>query len=105
MIDAIRRLMLAGLGTLDLTEEKLRAAFDDLVKRGELSEKDARETINDWTRRASEGRVRLQQQIEDTFKRMTESRDSSLKSTIEALTARVEALERRLGDQQQPPAL
>lgn len=105
MIDAIRRLMLAGLGTLDLTEEKLRAAFDDLVKRGELSEKDARETITTWTRRASEGRVRLQQQIEDTFKRMTESRDSSLKSTIEALTARVEALERRLGDEQQPPAL
>ena len=105
MIDAIRRLMLAGLGTLDLTEEKLRAAFDDLVRRGEISEKDARETIADWARRANEGRSRLQQQIEETIKRMSESRESPLRASIDALTARVEALERRLDEQSQPPAL
>jgi len=105
MIETIRRLMLAGLGTLDLTEEKLRALFDDLVKRGEISEKDARETIADWARRANEGRTRLQQQIEETIRRMSESRDSSLRQAIDALNARVAALERRLDERDAPPAL
>ena len=105
MLETIRRLMLAGLGTLDLTEEKLRAVFDDLVRRGEVTEKEARETITDWSRRASEQRTRLQQQIESTIRRMSESRDSSLREAIDALAARVDALERRLDDHLRPPAM
>ena len=45
MIRTLRTLMLAGLGTLDLTEERLRAAFGDLVERGEVTEKDARDLV------------------------------------------------------------
>ncbi len=103
MIETIRRLILAGLGTLDLTEEKLRAVFDDLVRRGEITEKEARETVTDWMRRANEQRARLQQQIDDSIKRFTEKRDAPLREAIEALTARVEALERRLEPPSQPP--
>jgi len=31
MLEPLRKLLLAGLGTVDLTEEKLKAIFDDLV--------------------------------------------------------------------------
>jgi len=34
MVDALRKLLLAGLGALDLTEEKAKGVFNGLVARG-----------------------------------------------------------------------
>ena len=68
MVEALRKLLLAGLGTLDLTEEKARAVFNDLVARGEMSEKDAREVFATWSKRAGEQRGRMQQDIDAAVK-------------------------------------
>ncbi len=38
MLQTLHKLVLTGLGAVDLTEEKLRGIFDDLIKRGELTE-------------------------------------------------------------------
>ena len=69
MVDALRKLLLAGLGTLDLTEEKAKAIFNDLVARGEMSEKDARELVQGWAKRAAEQRTRLQQDVDEAVSR------------------------------------
>ena len=69
MVDALRKLLLAGLGTIDLTEEKAKAVFNDLVARGEMSEKDAKELVSSWTKRAAEHRGRLQEDIEQAVQR------------------------------------
>jgi polyhydroxyalkanoate synthesis regulator phasin len=39
-MDAMRKAMLLGLGALSLTKEKAETIADDLVKRGEMKEKD-----------------------------------------------------------------
>jgi polyhydroxyalkanoate synthesis regulator phasin len=95
--------MLAGLGALDLTEEKARAVFDDLVARGEMSDKEARETLSDWTRRAGEQRQKLQQQIEDAVHRALDRMGLARRAEMDALQARLAELERRLADRQEPP--
>lgn len=96
MVDALRRLLLAGLGTLDLTEEKAKALFNDLVARGEMSEKDARELLSGWARRASEQRGRMQQDIEDAVERAMSAMGLARRSEIETLNARIAELEQRL---------
>ena len=97
MVDALRKLLLAGLGTLDLTEEKARAIFNDLVARGEMSEKDARELISNWSKRASEGRGRFQQEVEAGVKRTLSAMGLTRTTEVESLKARVAELERKLG--------
>lgn len=96
MVDALRKLLLAGLGTLDLTEEKARAIFNDLVARGEMSEKDARELLSGWAKRASEGRGRLQQDVEDAVNRAMNAMGLAKRTEIETLNARIAELEQRL---------
>jgi len=96
MVDALRKLLLAGLGTLDLTEEKAKAIFNDLVARGELNEKDARELVSGWAKRAAEQRDRLQQDVERTVAKTMSAMGLANKSEVETLTARVAELEQKL---------
>lgn len=97
MVDALRKLLLAGLGTLDLTEEKAKAVFNELVARGEMSEKEARELVASWGKRASEQRGRLQQDVEQAVNRALGAMGLARRSDLEALAARLAELERRVG--------
>jgi len=94
MLDTLRRLLLAGLGTIDITEEKLRPVLDDLIARGEVTEKDAREMLADWKRKASEQKSKLQEQVEESVGRTLERMGVARRAEIDALAARVAALER-----------
>jgi poly(hydroxyalkanoate) granule-associated protein len=96
MVDALRKLLLAGLGTLDLTEEKAKAIFNDLVARGEMSEKDARELVQGWAKRAAEQRTRLQQDVDEAVSRAMNVMGLAKKSEVETLNARVADLEQKL---------
>lgn len=95
MLALLRKLLLAGLGTLDLTEEKARAIFNDLVARGELSEKDARELINTWTARAGEQQAKLQERIDAGVRRALDAVGLVTRAEHDALAARLAELEKR----------
>lgn len=97
MVDALRKLLLAGLGTLDITEEKARAVFNDLVARGEMSEKDAREVFATWSKRASEGRGRMQQDIDAGVTKALSAMGLVRRSEIESMRTRIAELEQKLG--------
>ncbi len=97
MVDALRKLLLAGLGTIDLTEEKAKAIFNDLVARGEMSEKDAKELVSSWTKRAAEHRGRLQEEIDQAVQRALSAMGIARKSEVEALKAKLDELEGKLG--------
>jgi len=84
---------LAGLGTIDATEEKLRPILDDLIARGEVTEKDAREMLADWKRKAGEQKSKLQEQVEEAVGRALDRMGVARRAEIDALTARVSALE------------
>jgi len=100
MLVLLRKLLLAGLGTLDLTEEKARAIFNDLVARGELSEKDARELITTWTKRAGEQQAKLQERIEQGVRTALDAAGLARRAELDALAARVAELEKQTA----PPA-
>jgi len=96
MLEPLRKLLLAGLGTVDLTEEKLKSVFDDLVARGEVSEKEARELVSGWAKRAGEQRTKIQQQVDDAVRRALERMGVSQRAEVEKLESRVADLERRV---------
>ena len=98
MIDTLRKLLLAGLGALDMTEEKAKAFFADLVARGELSEKDAVEMIASWSKRAAEQRDHLQKDVEEAVHRAFAKVGIPRQAEIDALKAKIAELESKLAD-------
>jgi len=97
MIDTLRKLLLAGLGALDMTEEKAKAFFADLVARGELSEKDAKEVIASWSKRAAEQRDHLQKDVEQAVHGALGKMGFARQAEIDALKAKIAELESKLG--------
>jgi poly(hydroxyalkanoate) granule-associated protein len=97
MVDALRKLLLAGLGTIDLTEEKAKAVFNDLVARGEMNEKDAKELVSSWAKRAAEQRGRLQEDVEQSVQRALSAMGIARRAEVEALKAKIDELEAKLG--------
>jgi polyhydroxyalkanoate synthesis regulator phasin len=104
MLVALRKLLLAGLGTLELTEEKARAIFKDLVARGEMSEKEAREMLANWTKKAGEQRDKLQVQIDEGVRKTLDSIGLVRRAELDALAARIAELEKRRSRKNRPPA-
>ena len=107
MADLLRKLLLAGLGTLDLTEEKVKAVFEDLVKRGEMNEKDAKELVASWKDRAGEQRQKVQALVDEAVHKGFKAVGYVKLSDYEALAARVAELEHKLAaptGQTEPPA-
>jgi polyhydroxyalkanoate synthesis regulator phasin len=95
MIETLRKVVLAGIGTLDLTEEKLQAGLADLIKRGEVSEREAHEFGKEWQAQLTRRREQLQQEAREAVQRALKAFNVASRSDFEALAARVEALERR----------
>ncbi len=102
MVDTLRKLLLAGLGALDVTEEKAKAFFADLVARGEMSEKEAREVIASWSKRAAEQREHLQQDVEQAVHRALGKVGIARQAEIDALKAKIADLEAKLGSKDAP---
>lgn len=104
MVDALRKLMLAGLGALDLTEEKAKAVFADLVSRGEMSEQDAKELFASWTKRATEQRGRLQQEVEQSVQKAMNAMGIARRTELDALQAKIAELEQKIAGAEKPAA-
>jgi polyhydroxyalkanoate synthesis regulator phasin len=98
MVDTLRKFLLAGLGALDVTEEKAKAFFADLVARGELSEKDAKEMITSWSKRAAEQKERLQKDVEQAVHGALGKMGIARQTEIDALKAKIADLEAKLAD-------
>ncbi len=102
MIRTLRTLMLAGLGTLDITEEKLRAAFDELVERGEVTAHDARDLVATWTKRATERREAFREQVREVVRQELKLAEVK-REEFDALAELVARLERRTGPHEDVP--
>lgn len=99
MLDTLRKLFLFGIGAVELTADNLRTAFDELVKCGELTEKEARDLAADWLKRANERRAEWQRQIEEAVGHQMDRLAFAKQRDLEALAARVAALEARVDEQ------
>ncbi|MFI5178392.1 MAG: phasin family protein [Vicinamibacterales bacterium] len=104
MTRTLRTLMLAGLGALDLTEEKLHAAYDDLVHRGELHEKDAKDLAAAWKKRAQERRDALAREVRDIVNEEIKRHNLTHRTELDQLAEHVARLEQRVSPAEEVPA-
>ena len=64
MLDFIRKMTLAGTGLAIMTTEKIQEFADELVKKGELTEKEAREAVNEYVEKSKQAKKDLEGKME-----------------------------------------
>lgn len=96
VMDFVKKTLSFGLGAALLTGEKLKQLADEAVARGEMSKDEARNFIDDVTKRAEQDKESMQTWMRDQLSRMLKEVGVAEIARVEALEKRVDALQFRL---------
>lgn len=102
MSDLLRKTYLLGLGLASLTREKVEEVVDDLVKKGEVAEKDRKQVMSDILERAREEQQKLTETIKDSVHKVVGEMRVPSRTQYEALLQKIEELEARLREFEKP---
>lgn len=94
MIETLKKTILAGLGAAVVTKDKVQEGLEDFVKQGKISAADARAMAE---RIAEEGKREFEQvsaKVGEKVRDVLASADRKYVARIEALEARLDALEK-----------
>ncbi len=102
MLDMARKVLLAGIGAVALTQEEVEKFVNKLIDRGEIAEKDGRKLINDVVEKrrrkaeeiSTEAEVTYESRMEEVLARM----NIPSKSDIDALSRKVTDLTKKVDE-------
>lgn len=94
MTDYFRKGMHMGFGLMSLTREKVEEFMDELVKRGELSEKEGREAVDDLVKKSKEMKKDMESRIEKAVNEALDATNLVTKDEMAKLKRRVTILEK-----------
>jgi polyhydroxyalkanoate synthesis regulator phasin len=96
LFDAVRKIVLAGIGAVALSLDEIEDFVNRLVERGEIAEKDARKLIREVTEKrrkgAEKGMDKRLEDLLDHFNVPTKADLDELGEKIAALSTKVDAL-------------
>jgi polyhydroxyalkanoate synthesis regulator phasin len=100
MFDLLKKTYLFGLGLVSLTKEKAEELVDDMIKRGEVAEKDRGKVIEDMLNRVQEEQEKLFKTVRDYVKKVVHDMGLPTRDEFLELQKRVDELENALQKKQ-----
>jgi polyhydroxyalkanoate synthesis regulator phasin len=94
MLDYIRKITLAGAGLAIMTTEKIQEIMEELVKKGEMTEKEAREAVNEFVEKSKQARKDLEDKIEQMATGLLNRMNAPTRQEIEEIKERLARLEK-----------
>lgn len=102
LVDAVRRVLLAGIGAVVLAQEEVEEFVNKLIDRGEIAEKDGRKLINEVIekrkKKAQDSSQSAQEELDKRMEGLLERLNIPTKSDIDALNAKVTELSGKVED-------
>jgi polyhydroxyalkanoate synthesis regulator phasin len=95
MFELLKKTYLAGLGLATLTKDRIEEIVDELVKRGEVAEKDRKQVMDELLARARDEQQKLSTTIKESVKKVVGEMRVPGQEQWEDLVKRVEDLEKR----------
>lgn len=98
MKDFWRKTWFFGLGLLDFTTEKVEALVEEMVKRGEVTQQESPQAVEQIMAKAQEAQQVLFDKVKELVKKSMAEMKLARSADLAALEKRVEALEKELQD-------
>lgn len=95
MLEPMKNLLLAGLGAVSYSQDKLKSTLHELVDRGELTREQGERILSEWLARGQEEKDKLSARVTDEGQKLREKLGLVSRAEHEALLRRVEVLEAR----------
>lgn len=98
LLEAARKVLLAGIGAVALAQEEAEDFLDKLVERGEIAEKDARKLVRELMdkrkKQAQKAESELDKRVQDLLERM----NVPTKDDIEVLSEKIAGLAQKVDE-------
>ena len=88
----VRKALLAGIGA----QEKVKDLLDELVNKGELSDRDSAKLLKEWANKAKSGKEDLDRMVSDTMHMGFDKANIATKDELDTLKKKVQQLSVRL---------
>lgn len=99
-VDGLRRILMAGLGSVTLAQNEVEAFVSRLVERGEIGEKEARSLVGDFVdkrkKQAEETKRRMEAEVEQHIEKLLTQMNVPTKPDIDRLSQKVADLSAKL---------
>jgi len=98
LFEAVRKVMLAGVGAVALTVEAVEDLVEKLVERGELTEEEGRKLVNDvWSRRKKDAK-KAEEEVNRRVDELMSRFDIPTKAEFEDLSAKISEVSKKVDD-------
>lgn len=96
MKELLHKAWLFGAGVFDFTKDKVEALVEEMVRRGEITQQESSETVKHLLTRAQEAQQAMVAKVKELTKSTIDEIRVAKASDLEALEARLAALEEAL---------
>lgn len=96
MLDTLKKVMYAGVGGAAFAVDKVNEGIQELIKRGEISEKEGKELVDEYVAKVKEESSKMKEQIEEAVKSHLGDAPTASKNDIDSLKQEIEELRGRV---------
>jgi polyhydroxyalkanoate synthesis regulator phasin len=94
MFEFIKKAIFIGAGLASMTAEKIEEAVEEIVKKGEISEKQGKELIQDLKEKSGKAKKDFGERIDKVVNDTLQKLHIPTRTEVEELRARIEQLEK-----------
>ena len=102
MFDVARRVLLAGVGAVALAQDETEVFVKKLVERGGVAEQDGKKLMREVLEKRRTGVRRAETEFDKRFEDLLAKLDVPRKSDIDALSAKIAALSKKVDELKKP---
>lgn len=100
MFELTRKTMLLGMGLATLTREKLKKTINDLIQKGEISEKEGEELVNELIEKSKKYKKDLEGKIEEIVADTLKKLNIPTRDELTELNKKIERMEKSQEDKE-----
>lgn len=96
MLDFIKKSMLTGIGIAMKTKDELEEWVKEIVKKGEMSENEGKNFLDDLKKKSKEAQKDFEEKVESKFKELLKKADIATRDEVNGLKSEIEELKKTL---------
>jgi len=94
MLDFIKKTMLTGIGLAMKTKDELEEWVKEIVKKGEMSEKEGKNFLDDLKEKSEKAQKEFEEKMESKFKDLLKKADIATRDEVNDLKNEIEELKK-----------
>lgn len=98
LVEAARRVLLAGIGAVALAQEEVEDFVARLVERGEIAEKDGKKLVRDVMEKRKKEAKKAEGELDKRIEQILGRMNVPTKADIEALSAKITSLTKKVDE-------